>query len=121
MKFIRILLIFSVCFLNAQVLNVTKNWNLFGAVASINSVAPFDDECVESVFVYKNHEWVSYAKGEIQSIDKGIGFWLYGSKDCEITLSNPVELPVSNGGQTYDPNNPDHILKSKSKTKTGSK
>ena len=90
MKFIKILLVFGIVFLNAQVLNITKDWNLVGAVAKINSVAPFADECVKAVLVYKDNTWISYSKGEIQSIDKGIGFWVYANKDCDITLSNPI-------------------------------
>ena len=95
MKFIKILLVLSVVFLNAQVLKITKDWNLFGAVASIDSVTPFANECVKSLFVYKNGAWISYAKGEIQSIAKGIGFWVYASKDCDITLSNSIRATTS--------------------------
>ena len=111
MKFIKILLVFGVVFLNAQVLNITKDWNLFGAVAKINSVTPFADECVKSVFVYKDNAWISYAKGEIQSIDKGLGFWVYASKSCDITLSNPIR-------ETTSPQpTPEQIKQIKSKNK----
>ncbi len=90
MKFMNILLVFSVLFLNAQVLNVTKDWNLVGAVVKISNLTPFDNECVQSVFVYKNNAWISYSKGEIQSIDKGVGFWMYANKDCSIDLYSPT-------------------------------
>ena len=112
MKSIKILLVFSVVFSNAQVLNVTKDWNLFGAVANINDLTPFDNPCIKSVIVYKNNDWVYYSKGGIQSIDKGLGFWVYANKDCDITLSNPIRETTTSPQPT-----PEQIKQIKNKTK----
>ncbi len=94
MKFMQILLVLGILSLNAQVLNVTKNWNLFGAVLKIDDLSPFDDECVKSVFVYKDNNWVIYSKGDLESIDEGVGFWVYAGDDCSITL--PIPAPPTN-------------------------
>ena len=71
--------------LNAQVLNIKEKWNLFGAIENLNNLEAFNNECVSSLYTYKQDtSWNIYPNGGLTSINQGIGFWVYATKDCSI-------------------------------------
>ena len=90
------ILLFVSLILNAQVINITKGWNLYGAEKNI-SVSIFNDSCVNTVWTYNsnNSKWKLYIKDskkykipsniiKLTIIKEGEGFWINGDGNCSI-------------------------------------
>jgi len=82
--------------LNAQIINVTNNWQLVGAKEDINT-SIFDNSCVDFVWGYdsKNNSWkLHIANGKTYNLPNNIsalttikdaeGFWIKGNGNCSV-------------------------------------
>jgi len=88
-----------------KLLTVNKGWSLVGFGENISSMAPFDINCIDRVWGYKNSNWYTYKNGEtnsrynkLSSIDSEDGTWIKALTDtCKISYSN-----VSSSASTID-------------------
>jgi predicted esterase len=67
-------------------INITKGWNLFGAVEDIN-ILSMEFKCIESIYIYRNNKFVLFeTNGNRKSFDtlkSGDGFWMYSKSSCK--------------------------------------
>ena len=87
MRNIIIIFVLNLILLNSQTLDVKKGWNLYGAIDNIPDLSTFKQDCVDSIFTYDKSDWNVYPKGNLNTINKGHGFWVDASKDCQINTS----------------------------------
>ena len=114
---------------------IKQGWQQLGAIKDFDDLKPFDDaSCVEYLWHYDLDEPVdadkwklhisdgknyNYCGKTFSSLDKGDGFWLKASSECNITVTEPnncntsgFPTPPSLDGSTCDANvsNPDSNL-----------
>ena len=113
-------LIATASLLSANEVPLQQGWNLKGTSANLTT-ASFDNECVETVWQFKNNKWQAYSPKiqmqtlieesvgiqTISSVDSNDGFWVLANSDCNIALqeqnlSTPpligtfIDSPVAN-------------------------
>ena len=93
--------------LSAQSISISNHWKLLGAVENIDTSAFDQSGCVDFVWKY-NNGWQLHIANEknypsasdfanFNEIKKGEGFWIIGSKNCNIdTKQNQNESSNSN-------------------------
>ena len=114
---------------------IKQGWQQLGAIKDFDVLKPFDDaSCVEYLWHYDLDEPVeadkwklhisdgktyNYCGKTFDSLDKGDGFWLKASGECNITVTEPnncntsgFPTPPSLDGSTCDANvtNPDNNI-----------
>jgi len=91
---------------------IKQGWQQLGAIKDFDDLKPFDDaSCVEYLWHYDLDEPVNADKWKLHisdgknynycgktfsSLDKGDGFWLKASGECNITVSEPDNCPSNN-------------------------
>lgn len=75
-----------------QTLNLSKGWDLLGAVEDISDLSVFfNEDCDKEIFAYRNNRYID--RFELIEIKKGEGFWTYSEKSCTInTNKNKIDL-----------------------------
>jgi len=98
--------------LSAYEMKIKSGWQLLGAVEPINMMSIFQNRCVNSIFTYKNNEWIEYKFNYTPStsgndladrgIKKGDGFWVNGLSDdnCSVNLYEEIE-PILVGRTSF--------------------
>ena len=83
-------LLYSV--MNAQVLNIEKDWNLLGATEDIHNLSIFNSACVEELFIYTEDKiWKGYPRDKtLTSLKEAQGFWAYAKSACSIDTKASV-------------------------------
>jgi len=92
----------------AQNIVIQSGWQLKGTEAGFNHMDPFQQECINTVWVYdaNSTKWEVFANSEtvkaiisssdlmnpLASIKQNDGFWINANADCNVT--KPTGLPV---------------------------
>jgi len=105
-KLLIVIILFSHMSLMAYEMKIKKGWQLLGAVEPINMMTIFEERCINSIFTYKNSEWLEYSfdgsfspykYNIINSFKKGDGFWINGKDiNCSVSLYESIE-PILTG------------------------
>jgi len=104
MKKLIFLIMGLILFLNAQIINITSNWQLLGAKQDIN-LSDFSKTCVKYVWGYNNSQnmWELYTPNQIEipnnilplsMIHSGEGFWIKGNSNCAVNIENKFPFLV---------------------------
>ena len=91
---------------------IKQGWQQLGAIKDFDVLKPFDDaSCVEYLWHYDLDEpedkdkWklhisdgknYNYCGETFSSLNKGDGFWLKASGECNITVEDPINCPSDN-------------------------
>lgn len=103
-----LLLAFNILY--AQDIKVTQDWQLLGATEDLNT-SSFDKKCVDFIWKYDNGWKVYIVNGKnynlpsgitkFGTINKGEGFWIKGSKNCDINVTDDVNIKALFAGKTF--------------------
>jgi uncharacterized protein (TIGR02145 family) len=79
--------------LYAQDINITKGWQLLGAIEDIN-ISKFNNSCADYLWKYDNNGWQVYATKSsfnlpasitaMTSLNKADGYWINASSECNL-------------------------------------
>ena len=91
-----VLTTFSINLFSYQ-LDLSKGWSLLGAIENLQtSEIKSKENCIDFIWGYRDGNWklhitngktYSYTGDKLIQIQKGEGFWIKTSKDCNITIS----------------------------------
>jgi len=102
MKAFIFVFIFSISY--AQEVTINKEWNLFGTTEELSTTF-FKNDCANSVWIYNNGSWKSFAHGSEQGetfskIKKGAGVLVY-SNNGNCSLGKEIKSTKSFSNDVY--------------------
>jgi hypothetical protein len=84
-KIVLICLATTLQLLQAQSIQITKEWSLIGATADTKDISILENSCIETIWGYDG-QWSSYqptrSANDLSELQQGRGYWIKGADSC---------------------------------------